>query len=160
MASSKKKKSSKKPAAKAKAKTKAAPTKKTAKKKAAAPKKAKAAPKKKPAPKAAPKAKAKPAAKPTAAPRKKKTAPTAGDSWGNASLASKVAANTPKAHVTEPSDSPVYALHDHEGVLVSPVDDQEEIAERVHGGEEAVKNEDADDDSGSPRLDDREDDEV
>jgi hypothetical protein len=61
--------------------------------------------------------------------------------------------------MTEPSDNPVHALHDHEGTLVSPVEDEEEIAERAHDGEEAVKDADADDDSGSPRLDDREDDE-
>jgi len=40
--------------------------------------------------------------------------------------------------------------------LISAVGEDEEIAERIHGGEEAVKNEDADD-AGSPRLDDRED---
>jgi hypothetical protein len=155
MASSKKKKSSKKPAAKA-TKKKAAPASKkaAAKKKAPAPKKAKAAPKKKPAAKAKPAVKAK--AKP---PAKKKAAPMAGDSWGNAALAPKVAASTPPSKMTEPSDNPVHALHDHEGTLVSPVDDEEEIAERLHGGQEAVKDEDADGDSGSGRLDDRDDDE-
>ena len=147
MASSKKK-SSKKPAAKTK--KKAAPAK-------ASKKSAKAAPKKKagkPAPKAA--AKAKPAAKqaaPKAAPKAKK--PTTGDAWDNAAMAPKVAASTPVGRMSEPSMSPPHALHDHTGGLVSPVDDEEELAERVHGGEEAVKDED--EDTGSPRLDDRED---
>jgi hypothetical protein len=156
MASSKKK-SSKKPAAK---KKKAAPAK--------ASKKPKAAPKKKagkPAPKAAAPKKAKPAAKPAAkkqaakAPKAapKGKSPTAGDAWDNASMAPKVAASTPPTRMSEPSMSPPHALHDHAGGLVSAVDEEEELAERIHGGEEAVKNEDADDDSGSPRLDDRED---
>jgi hypothetical protein len=148
MASSKKK-SSKKPAAKTK--KKAAPAKASKKapaKKVAAKKKAG-----KPAPKAA--AKKKPAAKKQAPKAAKK--PTTGDAWDNAAMAPTVAANTPVARMSEPSMSPPHALHDHTGGLVSPVDDEEELAERVHGGEEAVKNEDEDGDSGSPRLDDRED---
>lgn len=153
MASSKKKKSSKKPVAKAK--KKAAPAKKSAKgKKAAAPKKATAKAK----PKAAPKKKA--PAKKAAPAKKNKKAPMAGDSWGNAALAPRVEESSPQPKMTEPSDNPVHALHDHEGTLVSPVDEQEELAERIHGGEEAVKDEDLDDDAGSPRLDDREDDEA
>jgi hypothetical protein len=154
MASSKKK-SSKKPAAK---KKKAAPAKASKKTKAAPKKKAgkpapKAAAKKKPAAKPAAK---KPAAKaPKAAPKGK--SPTAGDAWDNASMAPKVAANTPVVRMSEPSMSPPHALHDHAGGLVSAVDEEEELAERIHGGEEAVKDADADDDSGSPRLDDRED---
>ena len=147
MASSKKKPSPKKPAAKkAKSAKKAAPKAKTkvkAKAKPAA--KKKAAPKKKAAAK-------KPAPKKT----KASTAPTHGDAWGNASLAQKVAAKTPKTTSLEPSAAPAFVQHDHEGGLVSPVGDEEELAERIHGGEEAVKNEDADD-AGSPRLDDRED---
>ena len=83
--------------------------------------------------------------------------PTTGDAWDNAAMAPKVAASSPPTRQTEPSDSPPHALHDHTGGLVSPVEDEEELAERLHGGEEAVKDEDADDDSGSPRLDDRED---
>jgi hypothetical protein len=154
MASSKKK-SSKKPAAK---KKKAAPAKASKKTKAAPKKKAgkpapKAAAKKKPAAKPAAK---KPAAKaPKAAPKGK--SPTAGDAWDNASMAPKVAASTPPTRMSEPSMSPPHALHDHAGGLVSAVDEEEELAERIHGGEEAVKDADADDDSGSPRLDDRED---
>ncbi|MEO8846437.1 MAG: hypothetical protein ABI591_30385 [Kofleriaceae bacterium] len=145
MASSKKKKSPKKPAAKHKAaskpKTKVKAKAKPAAKKKAAPKKKVVA--KKPAP--TKKAKA-----------KTKDGPTHGDAWGNASLAPKVAAKTPKTTILEPSTMPSLALHDHEGGLISPVDEEEQLAERIHGGEEAVKNEDADD-SGSPRLDDRED---
>ena len=149
MASSKKKKSSKKPAAKTK---KAAPAKASKKAKKPAPKKKGG----KPAPKAA--AKKKPAAK-KAAPKaaSKKKSPTTGDAWDNAAMAPKVAATTPVARMSEPSMSPPHALHDHTGGLVSPVDDEEEIAERIHGGEEAVKDADEDGDSGSPRLDDRED---
>ena len=75
---------------------------------------------------------------------------------GNASLAPKVAKTTPKTTSLEPSGTPPLALHDHEGGLISAVGEEEEVAERIHGGEEAVKNEDADD-AGSPRLDDRED---
>jgi hypothetical protein len=152
MASSKKKKSSKKPAAKTK--KKAAPAKASQK----AQKTQKAAPKKKvgkPAPKAA--AKKKPAAKkaaPKAASKAAKNLNT-GDAWDNAAMAPKVAANTPVVRMSEPSMSPPHALHDHAGGLVSPIDDEEELAERVHGGEEAVK--DQDEDTGSPRLDDRED---
>ncbi|MEO6775758.1 MAG: hypothetical protein ABI467_22550 [Kofleriaceae bacterium] len=178
MASSKKK-SSKKPAAKTKAKTKTA-AKAKAKPKAAPKAKPKTAPKKspaKPAAKPTPVAKPKPAAKPTPAAKPKPVAkptpaakptpvakptpaakpPTPADSWGNAALAPKVAATTPQATMSEPSLAPPYALHDHAGGLVSPVDEQEQLAERIHGGEEAIKDEDADDDSGSPRLDDRED---
>lgn len=59
--------------------------------------------------------------------------------------------------MAEPSGTPKLALHDHEGELVSPVEESEEIAERIHGGEEAVKDADEDDDTGSPRLDDRQD---
>jgi len=148
MASSKKKKSPKKPAAKKKAAPKGkgkGTTKVKAKAKPAA--KKKAAPKKKPAAK-------KPAPKKT---KKAAEAPTHGDAWGNASLAPKVAKATPKTTTLEPSGTPPLALHDHEGGLVSAVGEEEELAERIHGGEEAVKNEDADDDAGSPRLDDRED---
>ena len=166
MASSKKK-SSKKPAAKTK--KKAAPAKAVKKAKAAPKKKAgKPAPKaaakaqakpvaKKPAPKAAAKAPPKAAAKapPKAPPKAKK--PTTGDAWDNAAMAPKVAASSPVGRMSEPSMSPPHALHDHTGGLVSPVDDEEELAERVHGGEEAVKDDDEDGDSGSPRLDDRED---
>jgi hypothetical protein len=146
MASSKKKKSPKKPAAKKKAAPKGKGTTKVkAKAKPAA--KKKAAPKKKSAAKKpAPKAKAK----------KAPESPTHGDAWGNASLAPKVAKTTPKTTSLEPSGTPPLALHDHEGGLISAVGEEEEVAERIHGGEEAVKNEDADD-AGSPRLDDRED---
>ncbi|MEP6859276.1 MAG: hypothetical protein ABJE66_01565 [Deltaproteobacteria bacterium] len=154
MASSKKKKSSKKPAAKTTTKKKkAAPAKASAKK-------AKTTPKKKagkPAPKAA--AKKKPAAKkaaPKPAPKPAKSLNT-GDAWDNAAMAPKVAAKTPVVRMSEPSMSPPHALHDHVGGLVSPVDDEEEVAERIHGGEEAVKDQNEDGDSGSPRLDDRED---
>jgi len=144
MASSKKKKSSKKSVA-TKKKSKPAAKKKPAPKSASKPKaKAKAAPKKAKAKKAAPK-KAKAA--------KAKATPTHGDSWGNASLAPKV--KTPKITNLEPSGSPPLALHDHEGGLVSPTDESEELAERIHGGEEAVK--DAEEDTGSPVLDDRDD---
>ena len=153
MASSKKK-SSKKPAAKTK--KKAAPakasTQKSTKKAKAAPKK-KAAKPAKPAPKSA--AKKKPAAKKAAPKAKPAKQPTLADSWGNASMAPKVAAATPQARMSEPSLSPPHALHDHEGGLVSPADEQEELAERIHGGEEAVKDED--EDTGSGRVDDRED---
>ena len=144
MASSKKKKSPKKPAAK----KKAAPKAKTKTKVKA---KAKPAAKKKVAPKK------KPAAKKPAAKKKATAAPTHGDAWGNAALAPKVAKTTPKTTSLEPSGTPTLALHDHEGGLISAVGEEEELAERIHGGEEAVKNEDADDDAGSPRLDDRED---
>jgi outer membrane biosynthesis protein TonB len=144
MASSKKKKTSKKPVAK----KKVAAKKKPAAKKTKVAAKKKTAPKKKPAPK-----------KTTAAKKKKPAEPTHGDAWGNAALAPKVAAKSPKASNLEPSGTPALALHDHEGGLVSPVADDEEVAERIHGGEEAVKDEDADDDSGSARLDDREDEE-
>jgi outer membrane biosynthesis protein TonB len=150
MASSKKKKSPKKPVAKKKAAPKGkANTKTKVKAKAKPAAKKKAAPKKKPAAK-------------KAAPQKTKTkkapeGPTHGDAWGNASLAPKVAKTTPKTTSLEPSGTPTLALHDHEGGLISAVGDEEELAERIHGGEEAVKNEDADDDAGSPRLDDRED---
>jgi hypothetical protein len=140
MASSKKKKSSKKSVA-SKKKSKPATQKKPAPKSASKPKvkaKAKA------------KAKAKPPAKKQPAAKAKK-APTHGDSWGNASLAPKVKA--PKITNLEPSGTPPLALHDHEGGLVSPSDESEELAERIHGGEEAVK--DADEDTGSPVLDDR-----
>jgi len=148
MASSKKK-SSKKPAAKKK--KKAAPVKQTSTKKSAPKKKAA-----KPAPKAA--AQKKPAAqKKSAAPKSKPAKPTLADSWGNAAMAPKVAATTPPTRMSEPSLSPPHALHDHTGGLVSPVDEEEELAERVHGGEEAVKDED--EDTGSPRLDDRQEDE-
>jgi hypothetical protein len=167
MASSKKK-SSKKPAAKtkkkaapAKATKKATAPKQAAKKKAGKPAPKPAAPKKaKPAaPKKAKPAAKKPAAKKPAPPKPPKPAkqPTPADSWGNASMAPKVAATTPQSRLSEPSMSPPHALHDHAGGLVSAVGEDEELAERIHGGEEAVKNEDADDDSGSPRLDDRED---
>ena len=144
MASSKKKKSPKKPAAK----KKAAPKTKTKVK-------AKAKPAGKKAKKAAPKTKKSAAKKPAPKKTKKAEAPTHGDAWGNASLAPKVAKTTPKTTSLEPSGTPTLALHDHEGGLISPVDDEETIAERIHGGEEAVK--DADEDTGSPRLDDRED---
>ena len=148
MASSKKKKSPKKPAAKKKAAPKGKVTTKV---------KAKAKPAGKKAKKAAPKKKSA-AKKP--APKKPKTknapeAPTHGDAWGNASLAPKVAKTSPKVTSLEPSGTPALALHDHEGGLVSAVGEEEELAERIHGGEEAVK--DADEDTGSPRLDDRED---
>lgn len=135
-------KSTKKPAAKTKAKAK----------KPAPKSKAKAAPKKKPAAKKpAPKGKA------TQAADDDDDEPTHGDAWGNAGIAPKVA--TPPITHTEPPGTPDLALHDHEGNLVSPVEEEEELAERIHDGEEAIKNEDTDDDSGSPRLDDREDDE-
>lgn len=133
-------KSTKKPAAKTKAKAK----------KPAPKSKAKAAPKKKPAAKKpAPKGKAKQAVD--------DEEPTHGDAWGNAGIAPKVA--TPPVTHTEPPGTPDLALHDHEGNLVSPVEEEEELAERIHDGEEAIKDADTDDDSGSPRLDDREDDE-
>ncbi|HET9989942.1 MAG TPA: hypothetical protein VFQ65_15535 [Kofleriaceae bacterium] len=151
MASSKKK-SSKKPAAKTK--KKAAPAKASTKKAKAAPKK-KAA---KPAPKSAAKKQAKPAAqkaKPASPKPKAAKQPTLADSWGNASMAPKVAAATPLVRMGEPSMSPPHALHDHQGGLVSPTDEEEELAERLHGGQEAVKDEE--EDTGSPRLDDRED---
>jgi hypothetical protein len=156
MASSKKK-SSKKPAAKKKKAAPAKASKKTPAKKVAAKNKAgkpapKAAAKKKPAARPAKKAAAK---APKAAPKGK--SPTAGDAWDNAAMAPKVAASTPPTRMSEPSMSPPHALHDHAGGLVSAVDEEEELAERIHGGEEAVKDADADDDSGSPRLDDRED---
>ena len=168
MASSKKKTSSKKPVAKAQAK--AAPkakAKKPAPKAKPAPKKPapkKPAPKAKPAPKKpAPKTNA-PAPK-TNAPAKAKAAPksktpkvpTHGDAWGNASLESDADEAAPMPKMAEPSGTPKLALHDHEGELVSPVEESEEIAERIHGGEEAVKDADEDDDTGSPRLDDRQD---
>jgi hypothetical protein len=150
MASSKKKKSPKKPAAKKKAAPKGkATTKVKAKAKPAGKKATKVAPKKKPA--------AKKAAPPKAKTKKAPAGPTHGDAWGNASLAPKVAKTTPKSTTLEPSGTPTFALHDHEGGLISAVGEEEELAERIHGGEEAVKNEDADDDAGSPRLDDRED---
>jgi hypothetical protein len=149
MASSKKKKSPKKPAAKKTAAPKGKGTTKVkAKAKPAGKKAKKAAPKKKSAAK-------KPAPKKTKA-KKASDGPTHGDAWGNASLAPKVAKTTPKTTSLEPSGTPALALHDHEGGLISQVGEEEEIAERIHGGEEAVKNEDADD-TGSPRLDDRED---
>lgn len=137
MASSKKKKSSKKSVAKNKPAAKKKPAPKSASK-----------------PKAKAKAKAKAPAKKTS-PAKAKTkkpakTPTHGDSWGNASLAPKV--KSPKITNLEPSGTPQLALHDHEGGLVSPVDETEEVAERIHGGEEAVK--DADE-AGSAVLDDR-----
>ncbi len=176
MASSKKKTSSKKPVAKANANAKAKKpaAKATAKKpaaKATAASAAKAAPKVKAKVKAKTKAKAKakPALKPKAkaparakAPTKPKAArapkvPTHGDAWGNAALKKDADEAAPPATMTEPSGTPALALHDHEGELVSPVEESEELAERIHGGEEAVKDGTADDDSGSPRLDDRED---
>ena len=150
MASSKKKKSPKKPAAKKKAAPKGkGKTKTKVKAKAKPAAKKKAAPKKKPA--------AKKAAPKKATSKKATDVPTHGDAWGNASLAPKVAKTTPKTTTLEPSGTPTFALHDHEGGLISPVAEEEELAERIHGGEEAVKDEDADDDAGSPRLDDRED---
>ncbi len=152
MASSKKKTSSKKPVAKAQAK--AAPK---AKAKKPAPK-AKPAPKK-PAPKTnAPAPKTNAPAKAKAAPKSKTPkVPTHGDAWGNASLESDADEAAPMPKMAEPSGTPKLALHDHEGELVSPVEESEEIAERIHGGEEAVKDADEDDDTGSPRLDDRQD---
>ena len=151
MASSKKKqKSPKKPVAKKKAapkaKAKAKPAKAKAKAKPFAKKQVAA---KKPAAKKPTPKKAKAAAAPE---------PTHGDAWGNAALAPKVAEITPKTTITEPPGTPALALHDHEGELVSPVEESEELAERIHGGEEAVKDEDADDDTGSPVVDDRDDD--
>lgn len=157
----------------ASSKKKASPKKPAAKKKAAPKAKAKPKAKVKAKPKTKVKAKAKPAATQKAAPKKKPAAkkpspkkpkattdddPTHGDAWGNASLAPKVAATTPKATSLERSTMPTLALHDHEGGLISPTDEEEQLAERIHGGEEAVKDEDADDAAGSPRLDDREDD--
>ena len=175
MASSKKKTSSKKPVAKAQAKAapkakakKPAPKAKPAPKKPAPKKpapKAKPAPKK-PAPKTnAPAPKTNAPAPKTNAPAKAKAAPksktpkvpTHGDAWGNASLESDADEAAPMPKMAEPSGTPKLALHDHEGELVSPVEESEEIAERIHGGEEAVKDADEDDDTGSPRLDDRQD---
>lgn len=88
---------------------------------------------KKPAPKAA--VKPKPATK-AQAPKP----PTEGEAWGNASLKKQADAATPIARMTEPSGTPPLALHDHEGEPVTPVE--------------------SDDDGGSPRLDDREDNEA
>ena len=66
--------------------------------------------------------------------------PTEGEAWGNASLKKQADAATPMARMTEPSGTPPLALHDHEGELVTPVEREA--------------------DGGSPRLDDREDDEA